>query len=348
MRKSRKIFLVIVAAFFLLPQGDACAEIISHGTSGEHYLYNLNGIVLALSLGDKIGDCLVTEQGLKCGGQIKAEHVAQRDELGEILKLRIDLKTCEERLENLEQKCHDRQVQNITEFTGALKIKSGEIERLSKEVENLTSDMAVKNKILKACQARVFALEREGIPVVDYKERPSVPITSPGKKEELRSKATLNAKKKKQSAKEVLPEGKYGSWIVLKRNWSNIRRRPNVHADIVAQGLRKDVFKAIRYSDNWYNVEVDDGTTGWISGEIVRFLGDTGEYAFPEGVKTVMVKARDTHIRAGAGTHQKSKAIALRGNRFKVLGHTENWVKIECKNGSEGWIHKSMVRAANN
>lgn len=346
MRKSRKTFLVIVAAFFLLLlQGVVCAEIISQGMSGERYLYNVNGVMLALSLGDKIDDCLVTEQGLKCGEQIKVEHVAQRDELGEILKLRIDLGKCKEDLENLEQNCHDRQVQNITEFTGALRKKNDEIEKLSKEVENLTSGMAVNKKILEMCQARVLA--SESMQAATDKEQRPVISTGPGKKEELRPKTGLKERKKKQIEKKVLPEGKYGGWIVLKQNWSNIRRKPHVRADIVAQGLRGDIFRAIRYSCNWYNIEVDDGTTGWISGEIVSFRGDTEGYAFPEGVKSVLVKARDSHIRAGAGTHHKSKAIGVKGSRFDVLEHTENWAKIGLKNGSAGWIHKSMVRVAN-
>ena len=324
----------------------ADTEIISKGKSGDKHFFQVNEVLLGLSVGDTIDDCLVTEDGLQCGNGIDLPPAPIKDVFGEVLRLKVEQQKCEDKLAEVERKCQERYLENISDFTTSLKQKNYELVRLTREIEELKANLAIHEKITEEYTARLQRHEGKiQVAAAQQSVRNDRPATTSVPSAPVKKVAAPQKHprpRKKQAKTTQAPSGPLTGSITLRRSWSNIRKSPSVDSDIVSQGLKGDAYSVLDYSQGWYRISLDDGATGWISRQIVRRDKTAGPRP-PKDIKAVVVKKPSTHIRAGAGTHYDSMGIGLKGDRYKIQDQTQNWLLIRMKNGKDGWVHRSMV-----
>lgn len=368
-------FFVLAIIFSLLSVPLIClgaAEIISKGISGDRYVFKVNGVMVVVSPGDMIDDCLVTVSGLKCGeGELDSGNVSE-DILGEVLKLKIDKRNCEESLHEVERECRKRYEQNIEELTAALKKRNFDLADKVKELEAIKKDLHV-NEILLAEYSLIIQelikVESTFHPAVQEPLKPEITVAksvNTGKTEvpSLESECGIVPKAAqavtmkavtviesrpleiiKYPAESTGVEGPQVKMLVLEVNWSNIRREPVVDSDIVTQGLAGDVFRIIDSVERWFKVETDGGGTGWIAADLVK-PHFTPQSSVLNKVSAVRVNEQgNASVRTGPGFHFKTNGVALGGKRYDTAGKTYNWYQIIMRDGSRRWVHKSTVTA---
>jgi len=98
----KKILLpVFVLLGLLLSWGSAMgapATIVPEGKLDDKLVFRVNGVVVAVRPGALIDNCLVTEQGLKCGDQFLEAGQEAKDSVGMFLEAVNKKKSCEELL----------------------------------------------------------------------------------------------------------------------------------------------------------------------------------------------------------------------------------------------------------
>ncbi|MCK5232168.1 MAG: SH3 domain-containing protein [Desulfobulbaceae bacterium] len=368
-------FFVLTIILSLLSAPLIClgsAEIVSKGISGDRYVFKVNGVMVVVSPGDMIDDCLVTVSGLKCGeGELDSGN-ASEDILGEVLKLKIDKRNCEESLYEVERECRKRYEQNIEELTSALKKRNFDLADKVKELEAIKKDLYVNEILLAEYGLRIQELtkaESTSPPAVQEPLKPEITVAksvntgkmeaqSPESECGIAPKAAQAVTVKAEAVTVTAPrprkiikyqaertglDGQKVKMLVVEVNWSNIRREPVVDSDIVTQGLAGDVFRIIDSVERWFKVETDGGGTGWISADLVK-PHFTPQSSVLNKVSAVRVNEQgNARVRTGPGFHFKTKGVALGGKRYDTGGRTYNWHQIIMKDGSRRWVHKSTV-----
>ena len=369
--KLLTLFVLTITFSLLAPL--AClgaAEVISKGVFGDRYIFKVNGVMIAVSPGDMIDDCLVTVSGLECGETNTLSDNASEDVLGEVLKLKIDKRNCEESLQKVEQECRKRYEQNIEELSAELRKRNLDLADKVKELEALKKDLHVNEVLLTEYSVRIqekTKAELPSPPAVQEALKPEIMVAESVKTDKtgassvepefnIATKAVEPVKVKtfmvieprpgkivQFQADVTGPAGTEEKNLVVKVNWSNLRREPAVDSDIVTQGLAGDTFRIIDLAEEWFKVETDDRMTGWISAELVK------PYCIPRSavlnkVSAVCVnKECNARVRTGPGFHFETKGVALSGKRYDTVEKTCNWYQIIMQDGSERWVHKSTV-----
>ena len=100
-------------------------------------------------------------------------------------------------------------------------------------------------------------------------------------------------------------------------------------------------------TNNWYNVKLSDGTTGWVINDYITINQSSGNTdPQPSGnASTGYVNTDYVNLRKGAGTGN-AVIICMRENtKFTLLSETptNNWYNVKLSDGTTGWVYKDYV-----
>ncbi len=368
MKSFTSLVLAIVFSFIVHLGFLDAAEIVSKGFAGDRLIFSVNGVSVAVVPGDMIGECKVSSTGLDCGAATDTQDGSTaEDVLGDVLKLKIDNQNCEESLDKIKQECRGKYKHTIEELTKALRSTNLTLVEKIKEIEEVKKDLQISEVLVTEYSAQLKALGGPGshaqpvVPVPAEVEQSKVAVGALDDHAQLVSIATASgeietdALKKETQAemKKAVPEAKSfdtgsvdlsasGKLTVLV-NWSNVRNKAVIGADIVTQGLAGDEFRIIGSNDKWYKVEADDRAVGWISADLVKLSKDSNQAV--QAQTMVQVKNGNASVREGPGFHYARNGLAKNEKRYKVVQQTSNWYQVSLESGSKGWIHKSTVIA---
>ena len=120
-----------------------------------------------------------------------------------------------------------------------------------------------------------------------------------------------------------------------------IRSAASTSATILTTVNKGQSFKVIGESTNgWYNVELSNGTKGYISAQYVSF---TPPVTTPQ-TRTGYSTGDNVRIRSAASTSATILTTVNKGQSFKVIGeNTNGWYNVELSSGTKGYISAQYV-----
>ena len=120
-----------------------------------------------------------------------------------------------------------------------------------------------------------------------------------------------------------------------------IRSAASTSATILTTVNKGQSFKVIGENTNgWYNVELSNGTKGYISAQYVSF---TPPVTTPQ-TRTGYSTGDNVRIRSAASTSATILTTVNKGQSFKVIGESKNgWYNVELGNGIKGYISAQYV-----
>ena len=120
-----------------------------------------------------------------------------------------------------------------------------------------------------------------------------------------------------------------------------IRSAASTSATILTTVNKGQSFKVIGENTNgWYNVELSNGTKGYISAQYVSF---TPPVTTPQ-TRTGYSTGDNVRIRSAASTSSTILTTVNKGQSFKVIGESKiGWYNVELSNGTKGYISAQYV-----
>lgn len=142
--------------------------------------------------------------------------------------------------------------------------------------------------------------------------------------------------------------------VEVYRDVVNIRYAPGNNAQVKGQGLIGETYRLAGWTpDGWLKIEMMDGSFGWVPTKYVRPVDEpvSGPAATlseapagsGSGLKLIATTTR-ANVRSGPGLDQPVKYVEAAGSRHNVRGETGPWYRIRARDGSEGWLHESVVK----
>lgn len=120
--------------------------------------------------------------------------------------------------------------------------------------------------------------------------------------------------------------------IEILHNGTNIRKKPNVQADVVKRANQGELFEVVRVENNWYEIRLHNGDTAYVAGWIVSIKGNGQQVEKPGAYthlknKTIIVDpghgGRDNGTTGTRGTLEKALTIQtslLLSNKLQAAG----------------------------
>ena len=119
-----------------------------------------------------------------------------------------------------------------------------------------------------------------------------------------------------------------------------IRSAASTSATILTTVNKGQSFKVIGESKNgWYNVELSNGTKGYISSQYVSFTAPTVTQT-----RTGYSTGSNVRVRSAPSTSSTIRTTLSKGQSFKVIGSSTNgWYNVELSNGTKGYVSAQYV-----
>ena len=139
-------------------------------------------------------------------------------------------------------------------------------------------------------------------------------------------------------------ETKTPKLIISQVDHLNIRSEPSLSATVLAQLSSGDEAKFIKSQNDW--IQIQFGTiTGWVSASYVT-IKDVSQSTTAEppssssfGGSSFTITVDAVNVRKKADLTSKKIGVAYNGEQFKVLDQINNWVQIQYKDKTKGWIY---------
>lgn len=127
-----------------------------------------------------------------------------------------------------------------------------------------------------------------------------------------------------------------------------IHEGPSSIYEPIADLLPGDQLRLTGYFGDWFKVELPGLGMGWVSAQALNIppgalvnLPETND--FPAFVPTATVRDDGTNIRLGPDIFYDSIGALSAGARVRLVGHYNNWFKIEYADGTQGWMANEVL-----
>jgi uncharacterized protein YgiM (DUF1202 family) len=143
----------------------------------------------------------------------------------------------------------------------------------------------------------------------------------------------------------------------------NVRALPSASGAIVDMLFRGDKLPLVKEEGEWYQVEFEDETTGWISKKFSIIEGSTIKASLPAPVEknedpkpqasqsdkmvtTVVVikvpKGSSLNVRSAPSSKGQVMGSLKSGDMRPLLEEADEWYQVELKDGQSGWISRKF------
>ncbi|WP_040207840.1 SH3 domain-containing protein [Neobacillus jeddahensis] len=126
----------------------------------------------------------------------------------------------------------------------------------------------------------------------------------------------------------------------------NVRSGPGLSYPLVTVATRGEKFEIVKEKDDWIEIKLSLGKTGWIVNWLVTMENDqkTTSSASSSGSNQTIAKANtdQLRVRSGPGTSFRIVGLLNEGQEVTVLDQNEYWYKITSTFG-DGWVVKDFL-----
>ncbi|MFD1706144.1 N-acetylmuramoyl-L-alanine amidase [Siminovitchia sediminis] len=136
-----------------------------------------------------------------------------------------------------------------------------------------------------------------------------------------------------------------GGTVQVAVHKANIRSAPSDTASVVAQADRYDRLKVLQEKFGWYQVQLTNGTTGWVAGYIVSPGGTANKNKDTNRGQQAQVTANDVNVRSHPSLSGAIIGKLHSGDPVTIHSESNGWVQITYQN-QQAWISKQFIRFA--
>lgn len=126
----------------------------------------------------------------------------------------------------------------------------------------------------------------------------------------------------------------------------NVRKEPSLQSQAIGKLKKGSKVKILAQQNNWLKISFSS-KTAWISSEFVNITGDGGPAdelkqqqagASQLSGQVGTITATSLNVRDSSSLSGNIIGKAAKGETFKLIEERNNWVKIQLKDGTYGWI----------
>ncbi|SMC52070.1 SH3-like domain-containing protein [Desulfocicer vacuolatum DSM 3385] len=130
----------------------------------------------------------------------------------------------------------------------------------------------------------------------------------------------------------VLPPGAFAQErLAVNSKISNVRSGPGTNYDILWRVEKYYPLIVLEKKGGWIHFKDFEGDKAWIHNSLVK------------KIKSVISTKDNCNVRSGPGTNTDIVFTVEKGVPFKVIETRGDWLKVEHRDGDQGWIFKRLV-----
>jgi len=120
-------------------------------------------------------------------------------------------------------------------------------------------------------------------------------------------------------------------YVIAGKDGVNIRSAPNTKAEVLWEVFKNFPLQVLKREGQWTQTVDFEGDKGWVYDPLLS------------KEKMVIVKVDAANMRIGAGINYEIVATVKYGVVFKPLEKDGEWVKVQHKDGTTGWLHDTLI-----
>ncbi|MBQ1820944.1 MAG: SH3 domain-containing protein [Clostridia bacterium] len=137
-------------------------------------------------------------------------------------------------------------------------------------------------------------------------------------------------------------EGRKGTIVNCKTS-VNVREKATSKSKLLGTAKKGAVYDVTGTFGNWVRIDFD-GREGYVYKTYIRVDGTPGETAVEGKVGRIVNCKTSVNVREKAASGSKLLGTAKKGATFPVLATAGNWVKIQYKSETAGYVYRSYVK----
>lgn len=139
--------------------------------------------------------------------------------------------------------------------------------------------------------------------------------------------------------------GKVGK-IVNCKTKVNVREDATSKSKLLGTAKKGKIFKVLAKAGNWVKIQYTSDTEGYVYKSYIKLMSENWDDPVPvDGKNAKIVNCKKmVNVREQATSKSKLLGTAKKGKTFKALAIEGNWVKIQYKSDTEGYVFKKYVK----
>lgn len=133
-------------------------------------------------------------------------------------------------------------------------------------------------------------------------------------------------------------QGTTSKVAVSQANNLNIRAEASISSSALGQLSLGSQATVLQEKSNWVQIQ-HNGITGWVSKDYITFKNDNTTTNTANDGLTFTVEVPALNIREDSSLRAKKLATVQKGQTFKVLKQSNQWIQIEYTQGKTGWVY---------
>ncbi len=119
----------------------------------------------------------------------------------------------------------------------------------------------------------------------------------------------------------------------------NVREKPGASYPIITQLKKGETYPVIEEKDDWYEIELKSGETGWIAGWLAS--KKAGKVKPSKGI----IAVQNLNVRSEPSTESNILGKLEEGDKVKVIEENNGWSKIPFESGT-AWVSSEYIKVA--
>ena len=137
-------------------------------------------------------------------------------------------------------------------------------------------------------------------------------------------------------------EGKTAK-IVNCKKMVNVRSEASSNSRLLGTAKKGETFKVLATAGDWVKIVYQEDKAGYVFSTYVKITDEGGEEPTEGKVGKIVNCRKMANVRAKATSNSKLLGTVKKGETYKVLGKSGDWVKI-AYHGKEGYVFKRYIR----
>ena len=129
--------------------------------------------------------------------------------------------------------------------------------------------------------------------------------------------------------------------IIVTSKVVNVREGAGLSYPIVKRLTKGDKYKIVSEKDDWYEIRIGTGKTGWVANWLVEKNTESNQVETKSGQGTIT--GNSVRVRMGPGTTFQTISSLTKGTSVDILEKNENWVQIKTDD-IEGWVADAYIQ----
>lgn len=127
----------------------------------------------------------------------------------------------------------------------------------------------------------------------------------------------------------------------------NVREDATSKSKLVGTAKKGKTFKVLATAGNWVKIQYTSDKEGYVYKKYIKISKDEPETPVDGKIIKIVNCRSKVNVREEATSSSKLLGTAKKGSTYKAISSSGNWVKIQYKSDTEGYVYKKYVKVTN-